>query len=645
MDNVVTKQLVQEIEKLKIGDYSSYQNFYSQTSRALYQTVWNSIQDQNIANEIINDLYTNIYATIGTELTDNSQFYNWAENKARTITTTYLTTHNIVGVNGNSNNERKAEDAAVITAANAGINSMGSTAGVSTAGVGAVGIDAAAGGAAQAGVGSAAGGVAQAGMDAMAGGINQAGMGQAGMSQLGMSAANASGTVGSTGVAGASVVASSGVSVGAGNVAGAVAGAAAKTGLSIGAKIAIFAGVAVALVGAGVGAFFAVNSKKDKENTTEIVSEALSTDEIIPSGGKEDSTEEITEEVVENLETDKAERYAAYYDIVKTYMQDYPYQPVFQDENTGFLYAKLVDFNHEDKEQLIIAYSEAGTDAWYDVTYTVKIFDYANGQATEVTTINTSKIGFSEEEGSIALWTTEGPSHWSVNDLPESYKVIKTMYKYEGGSFVANHTYIEEVIIKDDYSFEVESETGYVDNEVRPVDEVRALISSIDERSDNYEFNTIIEANAKPLLTKHATMDLLAEVSGDAEFVNAVSDVEASVEADGPNYTYTYSANKYNESYALAEYSPNSAPETSADFMTVRSHCVSTRMELIEDGDVCYTFYHDVLLVTGYKDYRTDTYYWADEEAYLKHLIYPMNDDSNIVTVDEYNANVQALIN
>ena len=35
MDNTFNQQLNNEIEKLKVGDYTSYQNFYAQTQRGM----------------------------------------------------------------------------------------------------------------------------------------------------------------------------------------------------------------------------------------------------------------------------------------------------------------------------------------------------------------------------------------------------------------------------------------------------------------------------------------------------------------------------------------------------------------------------------------------------------------------------------
>ena len=78
MDNYVTQQLVTEIQKLKDRDYTSYHNFYNQTAQYLYGVIFETVQDEEVANVLINDLYTDIYESIGTELTDNRQFYSWA---------------------------------------------------------------------------------------------------------------------------------------------------------------------------------------------------------------------------------------------------------------------------------------------------------------------------------------------------------------------------------------------------------------------------------------------------------------------------------------------------------------------------------------------------------------------------------------
>ena len=124
MDNTFNQQLNNEIEKLKVGDYTSYQNFYEQTSGYLYQIISNSVQDQDVANQIMNDLYTEIYGSIGTELTDNSQFFDWAGSKAQTVTDTYVMTHNIV-TGSRSNDTMK--DTAIAAAANASMDVFDNT--------------------------------------------------------------------------------------------------------------------------------------------------------------------------------------------------------------------------------------------------------------------------------------------------------------------------------------------------------------------------------------------------------------------------------------------------------------------------------------------------------------------------------------
>ena len=87
------------------------------------------MNNQEAADVIISELYTNIYSSISTELTDNSQFYLWAYNKAQNLTTTYLTTHN---VNGDDNSWHK-EEAVVAAATNAGMESAAGTTGMGMA--------------------------------------------------------------------------------------------------------------------------------------------------------------------------------------------------------------------------------------------------------------------------------------------------------------------------------------------------------------------------------------------------------------------------------------------------------------------------------------------------------------------------------
>ena len=225
----ITPQLNTEIRKLKENDYTSYQNFYNETSPYLYGIIWDKVQDQNSADELLNKLYTDIYASIGTELADNNQFYAWAANKAQTVTTTYLMNRVLDGANKNQE-EHPGDKVVAAAMANAGIDAAtgaGMTGGSAAYGAGEAGIGSAAYGAGQAGIGSAAYGAGQAGFGTAAG-----------MSGVG--------TAAGTGIA-------SGV---------------AHAGLSIGAKIAIGIAASAVVVGGSIGLAHVISNKNEKEPST-----------------------------------------------------------------------------------------------------------------------------------------------------------------------------------------------------------------------------------------------------------------------------------------------------------------------------------------------------------------------------------------
>lgn len=93
--NINYQQLNDEIQKLREGNYTSYQKFYDMTSDYLYQILISDVKNPDVANELINELYMDIYANINAELADNSRFFEWAGNKARDLSTAYLMAHNI----------------------------------------------------------------------------------------------------------------------------------------------------------------------------------------------------------------------------------------------------------------------------------------------------------------------------------------------------------------------------------------------------------------------------------------------------------------------------------------------------------------------------------------------------------------------
>lgn len=79
------------------------------------------------------------------------------------------------------------------------------------------------------------------------------------------------------------------------------------------------------------------------------------------------------------MKQNKAERYAAYYDIVKTYMTEHPSEITYDEgaaSINGFCAIKLYDLNNTGNEQLILS----------DVYQESSIYDYINGEAVLVGT-------------------------------------------------------------------------------------------------------------------------------------------------------------------------------------------------------------------------------------------------------------------
>ena len=729
MDNqMVTRQLNIEIEKLKVGDYTSYQNFYSMTSNYLYTNVWNNVQDQKATYDIMNELYTDIYASIGTELTDNNQFFEWLDSKLFTHVTTYLTTHNMPCAS-ERNGANRTEQAAVIAAgmntamgggnASAGMGSAGGSGyagmGSATGGNGYAGMGSATGGNGYAGMGSTAGGNGYAGMGSASGGNGYAGMGSASGSNGYAGMGSASGGNGYAGIntpsGGNGYVntnyAPEGLNGPArhpgniesgmnspsdhpGNIqsgmnppsdhprntgssenppsdhpgnnvpkrnpqpnhpGGSASGAASgvtKTGVSLGTKIAI--GVVSAFVVVALGVV-AVKILKPKDPAKEVTTEAatqVADNTATSAATTEAATTEATTEAAPVDDT--AERYAAYYDVVKEYMQDYPME-ISESVNLGFEYAELIDFNNTGDEQLVLAYGEQDSSVQYDkANYTIKVFDYIDNEAKEVGSFDRDELCY-VDDGVTELCVTSGSEGGGSHNLPIDYTWQKDVYKYEDGSFVLMHEYYVDVVV-DQMTYEVASGTYTLDGKNVSSDVITEEMHQIDDSSNRFKFldkevdGTLgDECSQKAIFTKHKTIDKLAETAGDKKFLTNADPVTVTedVDANGSNYTYTFSANKYNEVYTLWIYISNSDLHyVSADKLTVCGDSYTMPLSM-ETGEICYTYMDDVLVIAGIHK-SNDEYFWAgDEEKFLSDL-HPLMNEKNKVTKEEFNANVQALL-
>ena len=597
MDNTFNQQLNNEIEKLKVGDYTSYQNFYAQTSGYLYQIISNNVQEQDAANQIMNDLYTEIYGSIGTELTDNSQFFDWAGSKAQTITDTYVMTHNIVT---DSKSKDTIKNVAVAAATNAGMNVLDSAWDVAGAvaedGAGQIGYGAVAGQGGQLGYGTAAGQGGQLGYGTAAGQGGQIGYrtaagegGQTGMDVVSgnldrvraSNVANDAGVSGSvsnpemnvyqnaSGVTenGAAVNNATGNGVAGNNVTGngaygnSVAGkASGKTAMSIGTKVAIGIATAAVVIGGVIAIVTLVNKDKDKENKTEITEEV--TVNIGEDGSEEagDTTEAVTET---NEADDTAERYAAYYEVVKQYMAENPtvisYEQ-FLASISGFSGIKLFDLNNTGKEQLILSSTEKGS----------CIYDYVNGELTLVGTLNYVLYYSKTDDGRIALITENEEC-----EKGDKYGV----YEYADGQMVQTHTFrkwIDDSVVGGPESDMPDEYKHYY------VDEVETTKTEYDKMTSNvFEIDGYINGNIQDGLTwfeimqavreKHDIITSLAEVNQDNEFISVNTEMilDFKTNEKGWDMGINTSSNKYNETFSINVANTGEQPIVSADGKTV----------------------------------------------------------------------------
>lgn len=74
----VDERLVAEIERLKSGDFSNYQEFYQMTAPTIYRRLNELLGNREMADRAIKDVYDEIYRNIGS-LQDNQQFFQWAD--------------------------------------------------------------------------------------------------------------------------------------------------------------------------------------------------------------------------------------------------------------------------------------------------------------------------------------------------------------------------------------------------------------------------------------------------------------------------------------------------------------------------------------------------------------------------------------
>ena len=688
MDNqMVTRQLNIEIEKLKVGDYTSYQNFYSMTSNYLYTNVWNNVQDQKATYDIMNELYTDIYASIGTELTDNNQFFEWLDSKLFTHVTTYLTTHNMPCASERNGVNRTEQAAVIASGMNTAMGGGNASAGMGSAGGSGYAVMGSAGGSGYAGMGSATGGNGYAGVGSATGGNGYAGVGSAtgGNGYAGVSSAtggngsvgveSATGGNGSVGVSSATGGSGSvGLAPAAGGSAGIGSGAAsvgAKVGISLGVKIAIGVISSLAVVGLGVGAVKilkpnAADTATTVEATTESVAQVTDESAADGTGDSTGVTEAATTEAAtEEAKVDEATaRYTAYYDFVKKEMEDYPVEAtmgtggfVYTNSFDGMVYTGLVDFNNTGNEQLILAYCENPEDGEEGTSkYTVKVFDFVDDEAKEIQSFDGYQFGYEESDAGKNLWVRSGTDVDVVNT--EDYEDNMKMYTFNGDSFEEQQNYYIHYASSESGGM-VGVVTAYDDNGSITGDEYNDKVGELEELPEFYKLSERFDygfadnsRQVKALKAKHDTVDLLAEKAGDKEWAKTKDVVNLDDNTQGDDQQYTFTANKYNEVYSTYFIINRDLTEAENDYVQVSDdkktihvygHIMRYKYqpELI---DRCYTYIDDILVVVGTStggSYGPASYYWSDDMDNIAKLEY---NDEKEVSKEEYDANVEKLM-
>lgn len=77
--------LLNEISRIKAGDFSNYEQFYNMTAGYVYKLICDVISDINVANEVLTDAYNRIYAEIP-GLENINDFYGFAGRIATDVT-------------------------------------------------------------------------------------------------------------------------------------------------------------------------------------------------------------------------------------------------------------------------------------------------------------------------------------------------------------------------------------------------------------------------------------------------------------------------------------------------------------------------------------------------------------------------------
>lgn len=462
---------------------------------------------------------------------------------------------------------------------------------------------------------------------------------------------SAAGRVGQYGAAGeaaaaAGETATSGVgeavTAGAAAAAGEVAAAGASKAMAAGAGKAVVAkiGIAVAAVAvAGGGTLGVLHYMSVRDNG----SKKVATDAQADVSGGTDTTV-AAEGTTEVLIDEKNERYAAYYEVVKDYMEDY---------GDDFLYADLVDFGKSGDEQLVLGYVVEEEKEYEGYTYTsyfyyMTVYDYLDGKSKQILNDRTTCVqygGGSVDANLEYVSNGEGVSLCScVNETDYEaggdYDITYTLYEYEDGAMNAVRT----------CSLTGSAHNGggiyTVDGQTTDEAGLTAAVEDMTTDKDTYELavghNGMLYKDdyigvTRTTIRKHDTINALAEAAGDSEFLNMEDKLQQPTDGQ-----MVY--NKYGEEYPydLVEgvSSGSCVVEYSKDGAAFRVRDVNGF------DDYCMVYENGVFKLVGVR-YTEGDYgarWYADYDFNQNYESLMNNRDTCNITSDEYEQKVQELI-
>lgn len=427
------------------------------------------------------------------------------------------------------------------------------------------------------------------------------------------------------------------------------AGKAATTavGKGIVAKIGIVI-AAIAVVGGGSAGVAHYVSRKNSDNDavkTATVAETGADDETVATGTATEETIEGNGASTEAAISETDERYAAYYEVTKDYMEEY---------GSDFLYADLVDFKKTGNEQLVMAYMVEEEKEYEGYTYTsefyyMTVYDYKDGESNRILNERTTCLQYGggsvdadleyvSSEGGVCLYSCVDETDYMTGYTDVAYNV----YEYQDGAMNSVRSCSHTGSSQDG------GEVYTVDGQTSDEAGLNSAVNQMNPSSDEYELavgsNGILAKDeyigiTRTTIKKHDTINTLAKAAGDGEFLNNEDKLQQPTDGQ-----MVY--NKYNEEYPyelvegvssgsyVVEYSKG------GDAVRVRSTNVSVGY------DYCMIYENGVFQLVGVQEMSnySSARWYADYDFTQDYESFMNNRDTCNITSEEYEQKVQELM-